>query len=180
MHDKIITDEDLKNNFEKFSQEMQNNNSESKLNISVQMIELISMYLRQEVKNIDTTALLLLLEEVADISRGNEPEFIKSYKRKIGRPVKLGLNIRFASLVASIEIMIANKTNVNEAIKKVSDLSGYKINRLKQIRKEFRENKRPEIAIDFMRKQIKKQKDLGLNPEAFVISLIELGTQKGG
>lgn len=180
MENKSLTKNDIKNAFELYSTEMQGSNAHSKLNASGEMLSLLSNYLSQQISDIDTTALLILLEELANISGGNEPEFVKSNKSNLGRPVKLGDNIRYAAIVAAIEILTANGYSLKDAVRKATELSGYDSTRLRQIRKEFRENKRPVIAIKFMWEQIRKPQELQLDPRNFAVSLIKTAIKKGG
>ena len=180
MDNSALTTHDIKEAFQLYSTEMKEGNTNSKLNTSGEMLSLLSNYLRQQIIEIDTTPLLLLLEELANISEGNEPEFITSSKSNLGRPIKLGDNIRYASIVAAIEILFANGNSLKDAIQKASKLSGYNSTRLKQIRKEFRENKRPDTAIGFMWKKIREPQELGLDPETYAASLIKIALKKGG
>ena len=166
--------------FDRYAKEMKEGSSSSKLNISGEMLCLLSNYLVQREETVNTTAILLLLEELANISGGNEPDFIKPAAHNSGRPIKLGDNIRYASIMAAVEIIASSSASLHEALEKVARLSGLSTTRLKQIRKEFRENKRPNVAIAFMRKQIKKQRDEKLEPEIYAAALIETAQKKGG
>lgn len=174
------TDNDIRKAFATYSAVLREGDANSKLNASGEMLSLLSNYLRQQIDDIDTKAILLLLEELANIGEGNEPEFIKKTKSNAGRPIKLGDNIRYASIVAAIEILAANGNEFKEAIQKASKLSGYDSTRLRQIRKEFRENKRPDAAVNFMWKQIRIQTDQRLEPTTYAAALIDTAMKKRG
>ena len=180
MEPATLSTKEIIDTFDRYAKEMKEGSSSSKLNISGEMLCLLSNYLVQREETVNTTAILLLLEELANISGGNEPDFIKPTAHNSGRPIKLGDNIRYASIMAAVEIIASSSASLHEALEKVSGLSGLSITRLKQIRKEFRENKRPNVAIAFMQKQIKKQRDEKLEPETYAAALIETAQKKGG
>ena len=49
---------------------------------------------------------------------------------------------KFVLNLSAVEIIASSSASLHEALERVSRLSGLSITRLKQIRKEFRENKR--------------------------------------
>ena len=69
------------------------------IDISKLMLNLMSDYLHQNVEGLDTTAILILLEEMNNISNGNEARFIKSKFEGGGRPIDVGKNMQASRFV---------------------------------------------------------------------------------
>ena len=134
-------------------------NDDEKFNAVMALMPRLRDYFKVVDKEINTNPFRVMLEEMASISQGNKPTFIKQQTSNKGRPVNLPSNYHLAHLVAGIDLMIYGGLKANEAIKEASSITSLNITRIKQIRKEFHENKRDARAL----KEKDKMFQLGKN-----------------
>ena len=115
MEKKHQTDDEIKEAFANFAEGLRAEDPEHQLASAGMMLNLINDYLHQNIEDLDTTPLLILLEELNNISNGNEAQFIKSKVLGGGRPLDAGKNTRQAALCAAIQILVNNDTKVKDA-----------------------------------------------------------------
>ena len=175
-----ITEDEMRLAFDLLALELLHNNSEQKLNSVGAMLRLMSRYLRQEIDGIDTTAILLTLEELTNISQSGTPSFIRPSTKKSGRPKLSTENFQLASIAAAVEVLNADGMTVKDATRFVAERSGLLFSRVVQIRKEFREGKRQTKATEFMWDQIKAAKVSKISSEDIALNLITMSLVKGG
>ena len=143
------------------------------------MLNFMSDYLHQNVDDINTTAILILLEELNNISNGNEARFIKSKFEGGGRPIDAGKNTKQAALCAAIQILVNNDTKVKDAIATVSQWSGEPEKKLRTLRSDFRKDNKSRNATDLMWQFIHKQKEQNLDATQQAKSLVEIALKIG-
>ena len=175
-----ISEGEMRLAFDLLALKLLHDNSEQKLNSVGAMLRLISRYLRQEIVGIDTTAILLTLKELTNISQNGTPDFICPTSKKPGRPKLTTENFQLASIVAAVEILIGDKTEVKDAIEFVAKELNLSRSRVKQIRKEFKEEKRQSEATKFMWDQIMKAKKSDRSVREIVQDLLTMALIKGG
>lgn len=175
-----ITKDEMKCAFDLLAEKFQHDNADQKLLGLAAMLRLTSRYLKQEITDIDTTAILLTLEELSNISQNGSPKFILPIENKTGRPQITGDNFRLASIAAAVEILKADGMKVRDAISSVAQKSGLTPSRITQIRKEFREGKRQPVATKFMWKQINMAQKSDRSAEDIADDLITMSLTKGG
>ena len=78
MEKKHLSDEQIRSAFASFSEDLCAEDSQRQMASTGMMLNLMSDYLHQNIEGLDTTAILKLIEELNNISNGNEPQFIKS------------------------------------------------------------------------------------------------------
>ena len=108
-----------------FSESLRAEEPEHQIASAGLMLNLMSDYLHQNIEGLDTTAILILLEELNNISNGNEPQFIKSKVHGGGRPLDFGKNSQQAALCAAIQILVNNDSTVKDAIEQIAQWSGW-------------------------------------------------------
>ena len=175
-----ISEEEMRLAFDLLALELLHNNSEQKLNSVGAMLRLMSRYLRQEIDGIDTTAILLTLEELTNISQNGTPSFIRPSTKKSGRPQLTTENFQLASIAAAVEVLNSDGWTVKDATRFVAERTGLSSSRVAQIRKEFREGKRHNKATEFMWGQIKASQESKISSEDTALNLITMSLIKGG
>ena len=174
-----LSEADVKNAFEVFAELMANGTSLEQLETAETMVFFISNYLRQCMPDINLAGLLILGEELSDIGNKKKPTFIKAKDNKPGRPIALGEQLRFACIAAAVEILVAEKIKVADAMSMVAAISGLKTSRVKQLRKEFREGKRSDKATQFMHDRVRDAASSDLPAIIKVEALSSLIVKKG-
>ena len=175
-----ITQSEMRNAFELLAEIFQEADAEQKFIGLAAMLRLTSQYLRQEIEGIDTTAVLLVLEELSKIDNGGAPDFIKATNSSTGRPKLIGNNYRLAAITAAVELCIKDGMRPGEAVEFTAKKSGLSVTRIAQIRKEFREGKRHKGATNFIQQQLEKARNNTINKLHLAEALIEVSTKKGG
>ncbi|MDC1020219.1 hypothetical protein OAR27_02885 [Alphaproteobacteria bacterium] len=175
-----ITKDELKYAFDLLAEKFQHDSADQKLLGLAAMLRLTSRYLKQEIMDIDTTAILLTLEELTNISQNGSPKFILPIENKTGRPQITGENFRLASIAAAVEILRAEGMKVRDATSYVAEKSGLNPTRIMQIRKEFREGKRQPAATKFMWEQVNVARKSNRHAEEIADDLITMSLIKGG
>jgi len=179
MDRKHLTDEDIKEAFANFAEGLRVEDSEHQLTSAKTMLNLMSDYLHQNVEGLDTTAILILLEEMNNISNGNKARFIKSKFEGGGRPIDVGKNMQQAALCAAIQILVNNDTKVKDAIALVSQWSGESEKKLRTLRSDFKKNNKSRDATAIMWQLVQKQKEDNLEPDRQAKSLVEVALKIG-
>ena len=179
MDRKHLTDEDIKEAFANFAEGLRAEDSEHQLTSAKTMLNLMSDYLHQNVEGLDTTAILILLEEMNNISNGNEARFIKSKFEGGGRPIDAGKNTKQAALCAAIQVLANNDTKVKDAIALVSKWSGELEKKLRTLRSDFNKNNKSRDATDLMWQLVQKQNEENLEPNRHAKSLVEIAMKIG-
>jgi transposase-like protein len=143
------------------------------------MLNTVSDYLNQSVDGIDTTIITLLLEELNNISNGNEAKFIKSKLAGGGRPIHAGKNARQAALCAAIQILCDSGIKTKQAVERVAKLSGVDAKQLSNLRQDFRKGNKARDTTDLMKRWVKQQKEQRLDPEKQAVFLVEAAQKIG-
>ena len=175
-----ITKDEMRIAFDLLALKLTHDNADQKLLSLAAMLRLMSRYLRQEIVGIDTSAILLTLEELTNISQNGSPKFICPTAKKPGRPKLSTENFQLASIAAAVEILIGDKTKVKDAIEFVAKELNLSQSRVEQIRKEFKEEKRQSEATKFMWDQILKAKETSRSVRETVQDLLTMAQIKGG
>ena len=81
-----FTESELKAAFDYYSEIFNSDDVEKKMAAAATMLFQLEKFLRDRIDGLDTSAIISLLEEFAQIEKGNEPKFIKSYKLGLGQP----------------------------------------------------------------------------------------------
>ena len=179
MDRKHLTDEDIKEAFANFAEGLRAEDPVHQLASAGMMLHLINDYLHQNIEGLDTTAILILLEEMNNISNGNKARFIKSKFEGGGRPIDAGKNTQQAALCAAIQILVNNDTKVKDAIALVSQWSGRTENKLRTLRSDFRKDNKSRDATDLMWQLVQRQKEENLEPNQHAKSLVEIAMKIG-
>ncbi len=179
MDKKHLTEDDIKEAFSNFAEGLRTENPDHQLASAGMMLNLMSDYLHQNVDGIDTTAILILLEELHNISNGNEARFIKSKFEGGGRPIDAGKNTKQAALCAAIQVLVNNDTKVKDAIALVSQWSGELEKKLQTLRSDFNKNNKSRDATDLMWQLVQRQKEENLEPNRHAKSLVEIAMKIG-
>ena len=175
-----ITKDEMRLAFDLLALKLLHDNSEQKLTSVGAMLRLMSRYLRQEIDGIDTTAILLTLEELTNISQRGTPSFIRPSTKKSGRPQLTTENFQLASIAAAVEVLNADGMTVKDATRFVAERTGLSSSRVVQIRKEFREGKRQTKATEFFWDQIKAAQVSKISSEDAALNLITMSLIKRG
>lgn len=179
MEKKHLTDDQIREAFTKFVESLRAEDPEHQLASAGMMLNLVNDYLHQNIKNLDTTAILLLLEEMNNISNGNEPQFIKSKVLGGGRPLNAGKNMQQAALCAAIQILVNNDATVKDAIAAVSQWSGRPEKKLKTLRADFKKDRKSRDATALLQSFIKRQKEQNFDPTQQARALVEVAMKIG-
>lgn len=179
MEKKNLTDDEIRKAFAKFAEGLRAEDPSHQLTSAKTMLNLMSDFVYQNVDGIDTTAILILLEEMNNISNGNEARFIKSKFEGGGRPIDAGKNTQQAALCAAIQILVNNDTKVKDAIALVSQWSGRSENKLGTLRSDFRKDNKSRDATDLMWQLVQRQKEENLEAHRQAKSLVEIALKIG-
>lgn len=179
MDKKHLTEDDIKEAFTNFAAGLQSENPEHQLGSAGMMLNFMSDYLHQNIDGIDTTAILILLEELHNISNGNKARFIKSKFEGGGRPIDAGKNTKQAALCAAIQVLVNNYTKVKDAIYLVSQWSEEPEKKLRTLRSDFNKNNKSRDATDLMWQLVQRQKEENLEPNQHAKSLVEIAMKIG-
>lgn len=179
MKKKHLTDDEIRKAFANFSRGLRAQEPEHQLTSAGIMLNLMSDYLHQNVKGLDTTAILVLLEELNNISNGNEPQFIKSKVHGGGRPLHAGKNRQQAALCAAIQILVNNDSRVKDAIERIAQWSGWTHKRLSTLRADFKKGNKSRDATATMWQLVQKQNEENLEPIRYAKSLVEVAIKIG-
>lgn len=179
MVSKHLSNDDIKEAFANFAAGLRAEDPEHQMTSAGMMLNFMSDYLHQNVDDIDTTAILILLEEMNNISNGNEARFIKSKVLGGGRPLDAGKNTQQAALCAAIQILVNNDTKVKDAITSVSQWSGWPDKKLRTLRADFQKGNKSRDATNLMWQFIHKQKEHNLNPIQHTKSLVNIAVKIG-
>ena len=179
MDNKHLTENDIIEAFANFAEGLRAEDSVHQLASAAMMLNLMSDYLHQNIEGLDTTAILILLEELNNISNGNKAQFIKSKVLGGGRPIDAGKNTQQAALCAAIQVLVNNDTKVKDAIALVSQWSGESEKKLRTLRSDFNKNNKSRDATDLMWQFIQKQKEQNLEPAQHAKSLVAVAVKIG-
>lgn len=149
-----ISADELKAEFDKLSEIFHGHSTNAKFIAASEMMVLISRYLSNNIKSLDTCPITTILEEYARIANGAKPEFIKSQKEEGGgRPVDITNQIHSASIVVAIDILSKYDYSVSDSIELVAKVLGRDEKKIKQLRADFnRREKHPDVEA-FKRQQ---------------------------
>ena len=120
-----------------------------------------------------------LLEELNNISNGNEARFIRSKVQGGGRPLDAGKNLRQLSLCAAIHILEGSGIRKRDAIQTVSNLSGISDKELNNLRADFMKGNKSRDATALMERWVEQQKAENLNAEKQARSLVGIALKIG-
>ena len=179
MDKKHLTDDDIKDAFANFAEDLRAEDPEHQLTSAKAMLNLVNDYLHQNIKGLDTTAILIFFEELNNISNGNKARFIKSKFEGGGRPIDAGKNTKQAALCAAIQVLVNNDTKVKDAIALVSQWSGELEKKLRTLRSDFRKDNKSRDATDLMWQLVQRQKEEKLDPNQHAKSLVEIAVKIG-
>jgi hypothetical protein len=179
MEKKHLSDEQIRSAFASFSEDLCAEDSQRQMASTGMMLNLMSDYLHQNIEGLDTTAILKLIEELNNISNGNEPQFIKSKVLGGGRPLNAGKNTQQAALCAAIEILIKKNPNVKEALNTVSEWSGWSHKKLTTLRADFKKGNKSRDATNYMLKLVQMQEEQNLVPNVQAKVLVEIALKIG-
>ena len=179
MEQSYITNDDMIEAFANFAEDLTAENSQLQLASTGMMLNLMNDYLHQNINGIDTTAILILLEELNNISNGNKAHFIKSKFEGGGRPIDAGKNLQQAALCAAIQTLVNNDTSVKDAIALVSQWSEWQEKKLRALRSDFNKDNKSRDATATMWQLVQRQKQENLEPDRYAKSLIEIASKIG-
>lgn len=179
MEKKHLTDDEIRKAFINFSEGLRSEDPEHRLASAGMMLNLMSDYLHQNIKDLDTTPILILLEELNNISNGKKPRFIKSKVLGGGRPLDAGQNMQQAALCAAIQILINHDFKPKEAINSVSQWSGWPDKKLKILRADFKKDNKSRDATSYMWQLVQSQKEQNLEPLKQAKSLVAIAMKIG-
>ena len=179
MDKKHLTEDDITEAFANFAEGLRAEDPVHQLASAAMMLNLMSDYLHQNIEGLDTTAILILLEEMNNISNGNEARFIKSKFVGGGRPIGAGKNIKQAALCAAIQILVNSDIKVKDAIALVSQWSGEPEKKLRTLRSDFKKGNKSRDATDLMLQFIQRPKEENLEPDRQAKSLVEIAVKIG-
>ncbi len=125
---------------------------QQKFNASFQVLAGINSFLRSNQSSVQRRPLMRILEELARIHGGSEPNLFSLEKwSKGGRPPRSpAQNANEALIVAGIEFLIDSGIKPKEALEKAKSLLGSKAPNLVSIRKSFKSRNRPVEYLDLM------------------------------
>ena len=172
-----ISDEEMRTQFTYFKKMFLSNDPQVTMNCTGAMLHLISKYLRQKISDIETTPILLLLEELSNIAEGGSRTFIGSYNQKSGRRKLTSDHMRKASITAGIEILIKGDKTLEEALQNAQKKTRLPVTRLKEIRREVKAGKRNKKAQEWMWQQVHAASDHDYENAAN--ALFEVASTKG-
>ena len=115
-----FTERELKAAFDYYSEIFNSDDVEKKMAAASTMLFQLEKFLRDRINGLDTSPIISLLEEFAQIEKGNEPKFIKSYKLGSGQPPDVVEQLKAADIVASVDILSKYGYSVSEATKFVA------------------------------------------------------------
>ncbi|MGB2534046.1 MAG: hypothetical protein ACPID2_02670 [Candidatus Puniceispirillum sp.] len=175
----LLSKEHVQSEFARFADDIRSSDPQSQLGTVGEMLNMVSNYLNQNISGINTSVILVLLEELNNISNGNEARFIRSKVQGGGRPLDAGKNLRQLSLCAAIHILEGSGIKKRDAIQTVSNLSGISYKKLNNLRADFRKNNKSRDATKLMWKFVSQQTDKSQDPhqqaEALVSTAMKIG-----
>lgn len=175
----LISRDDMRAVFAQCAAEITSDDPQVQLASVGTMLNTVSDYLNQKVDGIDTTAITLLLEELNNISNGNEAKFIKSKLAGGGRPLHAGKNARQAALCAAIQILCDSGIKKKHAVEQVAEWSGVGAKRLDNLRADFMKGNKSRDATALVKAWVEQQKEQNLDPDQHARSLVEAAQKIG-
>ena len=85
---------------------MRGHSGEEKVKTSINLLRVVSEFLNKTVNGFDARPITYLIGEITDICRGNNPSFIKSTKKVVGRKKKIAEHLDQAALSACVMILV--------------------------------------------------------------------------
>ena len=179
MEKKHLTDDEIREAFAKFADDLRSADPQHQITSAKTMLNVMNDYLHQNIERLDTTAILLFLEELNNIGNGNKARFIKSKFEGGGRPLDAGKNTQQAALCAGIQMLINHHITPKEAISLVSQWSGWPEKKLRTLRADFKKSNKSRDATDLMWQFIQNQKEQNLDPTQQAKSLVAVAMTIG-
>ena len=172
-HNPPISASELKVEFDKLKKVFYGDSPSDKIDATGDMLALITRYLGNNIPSFDAKPISIVLEEIAHIRNGGEPDFIKSEKTEGGRPKDVVNQMKTASIVVAIDIMSKNGCTVAESIGFVAKKLGYTAAQIKQLRADFNRRKMLPAVEEFKRKQTSIHYDSDTDVLAHVTTLLK-------
>ena len=177
-HD-TVSDDDVRAAFAKCADEIISDDAQVQLGTVGDMLRVTSDYLNQNIVGLDVTVITLLLEELNNISNGNEAKFIKSKLAGGGRPIHAGKNARQAALCAAIQILCDSGIKKKQAVEQVAEWSGVGAKQLDNLRADFMKGNKSRDATALVKAWVEQQKKQNLDPDQHARSLVEVALKIG-
>ena len=173
-----FTESELKAAFDYYSEIFNSDDVEKKMAAAATMLFQLEKFLRDRIDGLDTSAIISLLEEFAQIEKGNEPKFIKSYKLGRGQPPDVVEQLKAADVVASVDILSKYGYSVSEATKFVALKLRRKPTHIKNLRSDF--NRREKLPQALERKRERARTDFSSKKDAenYVVALLKQVNKK--
>jgi len=172
--DKVISDDELREQFDYFSSVFQSDDAYGKFTASAKMLLLLSDYLSQRIDDFDVYPFTAVVQEYAFIENGNEPTFIKPEEPKKGRPQNSTVQISSASIIAAVDILSGNGYSVSDAITYAANYLGLKESQVEDMRSNFNRRPKLEVVKDFKRDEAKREFPTQQAAEVHAKSLLKL------
>jgi len=135
--DEPISDDELRQEFDKISDIFCNGTPEQKFNATGEMLRLMSRHFSSTVPGRDCFPLTALLSDLATIESGREPSFLKTHQNVEGKNPDPRIHMYYACISAAVIILRMHGYKLVEAERYVAKIASLKPNQVRQIRSDF-------------------------------------------
>ena len=152
-----MTADELRAKFEHYRDVFKGTDAGSKYDAASAMLADISEFLGEHVESIDVWPITMVMAEYAKIGEGNAPDFLKAAKKTGGRARDPLKNMNDANLVAAVQVLHNDGKSLAESFEYVAARSWLNVDQLRQLRKDFRRDRRLKEAKDYIFEQSQLQ-----------------------